>query len=654
MQMRDFFRWDGLAVAAMTMLGIALFGPNPIREVGGDLELFFALGGGFGLWWNYRYSWTWTQICFGVMSLALLRVVFYFDHASLYAVLAWAAALAGMLYLQKRHRNGTFAAAVKAPPAAASAAGATQQAAGQPQRPAQAATPEYTFDHRVQRARYTFADIVGMADTKMRLLAAGKEILDGKAAKPRNGMMLFGEPGNGKTLFAESLAGELKVPFLSISYGDTASKWINETPQRVKAVFEQAKRLGVAVLFIDEFDSFVKSRDGAGSHSMDQDLTNVMLTEIVALRGTRIILIAATNYLDKLDPASVREGRFDYKIEIPPPDLEARKALLRKSVGEALGFAAVNPAVLESLAERWEGFSASRLTALGGRLGEMRRDGLIGPGTMPFDTGMRAMRLLVGRKGRLPEDVKAIDEIIMPAQSRDKLRDLAFKMYNVHRLEQIGGRIPSGLVFFGPPGTGKTQAAMALAKESGFAFLKTTGAEMMANPESWDKLVREAKDIRPVIVFVDEADDILRDRRYSNVGTLTNKILTTLDGGGGRVRDIVYVAATNHFDSLDPAAIRGGRLEEKIAFDVPEADDMTRYVDAKLKKLAGSHFACTRETVESLLSALAGRSIADADAVMQKAIDAAAVRQLREGSTEIRPHDVSEAARAVFADQAQR
>jgi transitional endoplasmic reticulum ATPase len=224
----------------------------------------------------------------------------------------------------------------------------------------------------------------------------------------------------------------------------------------------------------------------------------------------------------------------------------------------------------------------------------------------------------------------------------------------VHRLEQIGGRIPSGLVFFGPPGTGKTQAAMALAKESGFAFLKTTGAEMMANPESWDKLVREAKDIRPVIVFVDEADDILRDRRYSNVGTLTNKILTTLDGGGGRVRDIVYVAATNHFDSLDPAAIRGGRLEEKIAFDVPEADDMTRYVDAKLKKLAGSHFACTRETVESLLSALAGRSIADADAVMQKAIDAAAVRQLREGSTEIRPHDVSEAARAVFADQAQR
>jgi transitional endoplasmic reticulum ATPase len=651
--MRELLRWDGSAYAGVAMLVLVLFGTKSHEtEIGGIVILFLAIGSGVGLWWNHRHSWKWTQICFAVMSVALLRVVFLFDHASLFAIVVWAAALAGMIYLQEQHRCGTLPSALRPEPPAdtASAAGAAPQP--QPRQP-QSNTAEFAYDHKVQRARYTFADIVGMADTKTRLFSAAKEILKGTAKNPRNGVMLHGEPGNGKTMFAEALGGELKVPFMSISYGDTASKWVNETPQRVKAAFEQAKRMGVGVLFIDEFDSFAKSRDG-GSHHMDQDLTNVMLTEIVALRSARVILIAATNFLDKLDPAAVREGRFDYKIEIPSPDLEARKAILRKSIGEALGFAAVDATVLESLAQRWEGFSASRLTALGGQLREMRRDGLIGPGTMPFDTGMRAMRRMVGRKGRLPEDVKAIDEIIMPAQSRDKLRDLAFKMKNVHRLEQIGGRIPSGLVFFGPPGTGKTQAAMALAKESGLAFLKTTGAEMMANPDSWDKLVREAKDIRPVIVFIDEADDILRDRRYSNVGTLTNKILTTLDGGGGRVRDVVYVAATNHFDSLDPAAIRGGRFEEKIAFDVPEADDMTRYVDAKLKKLAGSNFACTRETVESLLSALAGRSIADADAVMQKAIDAAAVRKLREGAAEIGPHDVREAARAVFADQAQR
>jgi transitional endoplasmic reticulum ATPase len=386
---------------------------------------------------------------------------------------------------------------------------------------------------------------------------------------------------------------------------------------------------------------------------MDQDLTNVMLTEIVALRGTQVVLIGATNFLEKLDPASVREGRFDYKIEIPAPDLEARKAILRKSIGEALGFAAVDSAVVLSLAERWEGFSASRVSSIEWQLKEMRREGVIGSGMVTFDIGMQAMRRIVGRKGRLPEDVKSIDEIIMPHASRDVLRDLTFKMKNLHSLEKVGGRIPAGMVFFGPPGTGKTQAAMALAKESGFAFLKTTGAEIMAKSETWDKLVREAKDIRPVIVFLDEADDILRDRRYSNVGTLTNKILTTLDGGAGKVRDVVYIAATNHFGNLDPATVRGGRFEEKIAFDVPEAENTARYVSAKLEKVSrAGAYTVDASVVDGLLEALTGRSIADADSVLQKTVDTAAVRRLREGSAEIRPDDVRAAARTVLADRA--
>jgi transitional endoplasmic reticulum ATPase len=589
--------------------------------------------------------WFWTQVAFVVLSLGMLRILLAFGEYSLYAPLVWGAGLVLMALEQKRRNRIASQPQVR-----------TQAAGQQANQPAQPAKPEYAYDHLVRRARYNFSQIVGMADTRKRLLAAAQEILTaqtpakGQPRKdPRNGVMLFGEPGNGKTMLAEALAGELNVPFLPIAYGDVASKWINETPQKIRAVFDQARRMGSGVVFIDEFDSFAKSRDAGGTHSMDQDMTNVMLTEIVAWRGTRVVLVGATNYIDKLDPAAIREGRFDYKVEVPSPDFEARKAILSKSIVEALGPGRTDVQTVANLAERWEGFSASRLATLGGQLREMRRDEVFGArARVTFELGMKAMRLLQGRKGKLPENVKPIDGIIMPAHSRDVLRDLVFKMNNVFKLEKIGGRIPAGLVFAGPPGTGKTQAAMSLARESGYAFLSTTGGQIIANPDSWDKLVREARDIRPVIVFIDEADDILRDRRYSNVATLTNRILTTIDGGGGRVRDIVYIAATNHLDQFDSAAVRGGRFEEKIMFDVPGEQDMAQYATAKLRKLASSTYVIMPGTRARLLELLAGRSIADADAVVQKAIDAAAVRALREKVAELRCSDIEAAATSVF------
>jgi transitional endoplasmic reticulum ATPase len=598
----------------------------------------------WAIWARQRESWAWTQVAFGVLSLGLLRLIIAFNQYSTYGAIIWGLAFLGMLLQHRRtQRPGT-----RSNSTASQAAVSTPPMGGQPphQQP-----PTYNYDHKVQAARYIFDDIVGMVDTKRRLLAAAEEIIDGEAAK-RNGMMLFGEPGNGKTLFAEALAGQLGIPFFSLAYGDVASPWVNETPMKVKAAFDHARRTGVCLFFVDEFDSFVKARDSRSSHSMDQDLTNVILTEVVALRNSRVVFVAATNFLDKLDGASVREGRFDFKIEVPAPDFEARQAILRKSIGKALGFAAVDGNVVTSLADRWEGFSASRLSKVGDELKSMHRDGQIGQGKVSFDSAMLAMRQMVGRKGKLPEKVLSIDEIIMPPQSRDALKDLVFKMKNIASLEKIGGRVPVGLAFIGPPGMGKTAAAMALAKASEWAFLRITGAEILADPESWDKRIREAKEIRPTVVFLDEADDILRDRRYSSHGTLTNKVLTTLDGSGGRIRDVIYVAATNHYDRIDEAATRGGRFEEKIVFDVPSADDMQRYTTRKLKMLAGTNYRILPATLDALGLALTGRAIANADAVIQKTIDSAAVRALREQIAEIRPDDVEAAARAVFADDA--
>ncbi|OUL89774.1 AAA family ATPase [Paraburkholderia hospita] len=641
------FYWVPAALLALNLVHSFDVGDAHLSAASSQQLLAITLVAAWAIWARWRDSWTWTQVAFGVLSFGLLRLIFAFNQYSTYGAIIWGLAFLGMVFQHRRMQQLGAAGSTAAPQVATSA----PPAQGQPPHQ-QPQAPTYNYDHKVQAARYTFDNIIGMADTKRRLLVAAEEIIGGEASN-RNGMMLFGEPGNGKTLFAEALAGQLGIPFFSLAYGDVASLWVNETPMKVKAAFDRARRAGVCVFFVDEFDSFVKARDSRSSHTMDQDLTNVVLTEIVALRGSRVVLVAATNFLDKLDGASIREGRFDYKIEVPSPDFAARQAILRKSIGDALGFVAVDGNVVTSLADRWEGFSASRLSKVGDELKSMRRDGQIGQGkAASFDNGMLAMRQMVGRKGKLPEKVLSIDEIIMPAQSRDALKDLAFKMKNIASLERIGGRVPVGLAFIGPPGTGKTAAAMALAKASEWAFLKITGAEIMADPESWDKLVREAKDIRPTVVFLDEADDIMRDRRTSNHGTLMNKLLTMLDGGGGRVRDILYVAATNHYDRIDPAAVRGGRFEEKIVFDVPSADDMQRYATKKLTTLAGTNYRILPATLDTLALTLAGRAIADADAVLQKTVDSAAVRALREQIAEIRPDDVEAGARTVFADHA--
>ncbi|NPT56088.1 AAA family ATPase [Paraburkholderia sp. 5N] len=279
----------------------------------------------------------------------------------------------------------------------------------------------------------------------------------------------------------------------------------------------------------------------------------------------------------------------------------------------------------------------------------MRREGDIGEGSVSFDVAMRAMRRLQGSKGRLPENVKSIDEIIMPDVSRNDLHDLAFRLRHAYGLERLGGSLPRGVLFYGPPGTGKTQAAMALAKASGYAFLKTTGAELLANPSAWDRLVRDAKDLRPAIVFIDEADDVLGERRMSGVAPVTNKVLTTLDGAHGRLPDVLYICATNHQDALDLAVLRGGRLEEKVAFSVPGHEALASYVRMRFRVMAGDVFAVSRHTMDCAVAGLKGHSIADADAVLQRTIDAAAVRYLREGTAVITAEDVRTALRSRFA-----
>lgn len=480
--------------------------------------------------------------------------------------------------------------------------------------------PAEKIRFKVRKADGNFATILGMSDVKTRLQEAGQEIIktSKEKKKPRNGILLSGKPGNGKTVFADALAGELKLPILSVSYGDLASKWVNETTENVAKVFRDATLQAPCVLFIDEIDSLIRDRSDAGSSSEGPQITNTILTEIVNIRKVGVVVVAATNFLDKLDPAAIREGRFDFKIEITPPDMAARSGLIEKfAVSNGV---TVNTETRDLATKRWDGFSVARIAAImeeAARMVSKEKRKIA-----QFTDLQTALRQVQGRKGTIPENTPMLDELAMIPPMRDKLKGVARRMKHIEEIEKMGGTVPSGLLFYGPPGTGKTVTARALAKESGWGFLSASGADLMSTPTKIDEILADASDIRPCIVFLDEADDILGDRRYNgNVSAITNKLLAAMDGSGGKVPDVVFVAATNHPESMDSAAMRGGRFTEKIEFAPPTFDVVADYVN----RWMGSIKAQTSSTLTATAIArrVEGESIANIKEVLQTAINVA-------------------------------
>lgn len=470
------------------------------------------------------------------------------------------------------------------------------------------------------RPTLNFTNIQGMEPLKAKLLEAGQEIVGTKAKKgaSRNGILLFGLPGNGKTAFANGLAGALGLPIITATFGNVASRWVNQTTEQVVSVFRAARAQAPCVLFLDEMDSLLKDRNQTMSSSDETaNTTNALLTELVSARDAGIVIIGATNYLEKLDPAAIREGRFDFKIEITPPDEVARTALLRNGLAQ-FKHLRIDPGAIEMAAKRWEGFSVARIRAVADELGRMSlKEGF---NEVSYLELKDALRTVQGRSGRIPEGTPLLSELTMPEELTKRLKGISNRMINVEEVEALGGKAPSGLLFAGPPGTGKTVTARALAKTAGWAFIGVTGNELLANPDKIDDIVREAKDIRPTLVFIDEADDVLADRQFArHSASVTNRLLTAIDGAGGKTTDIIWVAATNHPDQLDPAALRGGRFTVKLEFALPDQSTVARFVQKWITQ-SNAKFAAGA-TPDRIAQVLGELSIANVAAVMQQAVD---------------------------------
>jgi cell division protease FtsH len=253
----------------------------------------------------------------------------------------------------------------------------------------------------------TFADVAG-ADEAVEELQEIKEFLEAPTkfqamgAKIPKGVLLFGPPGTGKTLLARAVAGEAGVPFFSISGSDFVEMFVGVGASRVRDLFEQAKSSAPAIIFVDEIDAVGRHRGAGlgGGHDEREQTLNQLLVEMDGF-DTRagVILIAATNRPDILDPALLRPGRFDRQIVVDRPDLEGRRAILNvhgKDKPLAKGVA------LDVLARRTPGFTGADLANL-----------------------MNEAALLAARRGfkeiGMPQLEEAIDRVIAGPEKRTRI-----------------------------------------------------------------------------------------------------------------------------------------------------------------------------------------------------------------------------------------
>ncbi|RCU44318.1 ATP-binding protein [Haloplanus salinus] len=193
------------------------------------------------------------------------------------------------------------------------------------------------------RSDIGFDDVAGYYEVKERLAeevlqpvqaaARGDDRYDRFGIEPSRGILFYGPPGTGKTLFARALAGELDIPFVELGPADVTSKWINEGPQRIRQLFEEAEAVGPCVIFLDEAEHLFGGRDvgTGGAHAEDRKITSELLVHLTADDRTGIV-VGATNRPEDIDPAILRPGRLATHVEIGLPREESRHAIFQSKL----------------------------------------------------------------------------------------------------------------------------------------------------------------------------------------------------------------------------------------------------------------------------------------------------------------------------------
>ncbi len=239
-------------------------------------------------------------------------------------------------------------------------------------------------------------DIGGLENAKQELMEAVEwplkypEAFREVGIKAPKGILLYGPPGTGKTLIAKAVANESKANFISVKGPELLSKWVGESEKHVREMFRKARQVAPCVIFFDEIDSLAPRRGGIGDSHVTERVVSQLLTELDGLEELKdVVVIAATNRPDMVDPALLRPGRIERHIYIPPPDREARIEIFRIHTRD---MPLAEDVSIEELAEKTEGYSGADIEAI------------------CREAGMQAIREFIEREGHgnLKESIKRI------------------------------------------------------------------------------------------------------------------------------------------------------------------------------------------------------------------------------------------------------
>ncbi len=424
----------------------------------------------------------------------------------------------------------------------------------------------------------TFADVGGLEPVKEQLRRTVGLMVEraGDAARmgvAHNGVLLHGPPGTGKTLLARAVAGEYGLRFIRFSPSLIGSAFQHEPAKKLRQVFAEAARAAPCLLFLDEVDAIAGRRDA--NPSPDQrELVTQLLQSLEDYRTTPgLVILAATNALDHLDPA-LREGRFDSRIGVPLPDQQAREHVLEvhlEHLGDQVEWDGID--VVE-LGQRTAGRSGAALASLvtGAAERALAHGGLVSQDDLLAEIDGRWGK---DRPQTLEEPVYW-DDVVLPEATKQRLGEILLVFQRPELGRQLGVRPPAGILLYGPPGTGKTTIARALATEVKASFYEQSAADLLSKwvGESEQKvaqLFRRARDNRPSIIFCDEIDALLKRRSADSAAPweerVVSQFLQEIDGLGSG-EGVLLVGATNRPDIIDPA-VRDRRL---VSIEVPLPD----------------------------------------------------------------------------------
>lgn len=454
--------------------------------------------------------------------------------------------------------------------------------------------------------RKQLAQIKEMVELPLRHPALFKTL----GVKPPRGILLFGPPGTGKTLMARAVANETGAFFFLINGPEIMSKLAGESESNLRKAFEEAEKNAPSIIFIDELDAIAPKREKTHGE-VERRIVSQLLTLMDGLKQrAHVIVMAATNRPNSIDPALRRFGRFDREVDIGIPDANGRLEILRihtknMKLHEDVDLEAISKethgcvgadmasicseAALQQIREKMDLIDLEEDTIDAEVLGSLA----VTQENFKWALGKSTPSALRETVVEVPNvswsDIGGLESV------KVELRELVqYPVEHPDKFLKFGMSPSKGVLFYGPPGCGKTLLAKAIANECQANFISIKGPELLTmwfgeSEANVRDVFDKARSAAPCVLFFDELDSIAKSRGGNSgdgggaADRVINQVLTEMDGMNAK-KNVFIIGATNRPDIIDPAILRPGRLDQLIYIPLPDEPSRLGIMKATLRK----------------------------------------------------------------------